>query len=171
MSLLTLIAAVSDDGYISPGTGVPWDLPLDKAHFRAYAHGKWLLLGRKTYEEMLGWFSDHHPLILSRDDRFLPFIGQKVDSVDQALSLATQNHQAELIVLGGGGAFHAAMPQADRLVITHVHDLLGGGVSFPAFSSDDWEAIQREAYPADELHAYSFDIVTYQRIRHYQHAA
>lgn len=171
MPLLTLIAAVSDDGYISRDTGVPWDLPKDKAQFRAYTQGKWLLLGRKTYEEMLGWFRDHHPLILSRDERFLPFIGERVDNVPRALALADQAQQAELVVLGGGQTYAAAMPLADRLVITHVRDRLGHGVRFPAITADDWTVVQSETYPADDLHAQSFDIVTYQRIRHYRHAA
>ena len=36
---VTLLAAVSADGFISTGKGVPWHLPADKAHFRAKANG------------------------------------------------------------------------------------------------------------------------------------
>ncbi|SKA81880.1 dihydrofolate reductase [Prosthecobacter debontii] len=168
---LTLIAAISADGFISTGKGVPWDLPKDREHFRAYCHGKWLLLGRNTYEEMLGWFSDHHPLILSHNAKFLPFIGEKIQTVEEALQLTALAHQGELVVCGGGGAFQAAMPAADRLVITHVDHLLGGGVAFPAFSQQDWEPVSRETHDRDDFHAYSFAIVTYQRVRHYRDAA
>jgi dihydrofolate reductase len=168
---LSLIAVISADGFISAGEGVPWSLPKDRDHFREYTHGKWLLLGRKTYEEMLGWFSDHHPLVLSRNDRFLPFIGQKVANVEQAIQLATEAHQPELVVCGGEAAYNAAMPQADRLIITHVDHLLGGGVPFPAFSQQDWEPVSRIAHPRDDFHEHGFAIATYQRIQHYLDAA
>jgi len=61
-----IIAAVSADGFISRGTGVPWDLPEDRQHFRRLTQGQWLFLGRRTFEEMLGWFKDHHPVVLTR---------------------------------------------------------------------------------------------------------
>lgn len=168
---LTLIAAVSADGFISKGKGVPWDLPKDREHFRAYTHGKWLLLGRETYEEMLGWFSDHHPLVLSHNQKFLPFLGERVHSVEDALQQAAQANQTELVVCGGGGAFTASMPEADKLVVTHVDHLLGGGVPFPRFSQYDWEPVSRIAHARDDFHAYSFSIVTYQRVKHYKKAA
>ena len=169
--LLTLIAAVSSDGYISKGQGVPWDLPADRAGFRAYVQGKWLLLGRRTYEEMLGWFSDHHPLVLTLNEKFVPFLGERVSSVSAALRQSAEARQAELVVCGGAAAYEAAMPLADRLIITHVNDALGAGVPFPTFNHDDWEPVTRQDHPADSHHAHSFSIVTYQRVRHYQHAA
>ncbi len=168
---LSLIAVISADGFISTGENVPWDLPADRDHFRARTRGKWLLLGRKTYQEMLGWFSDHHPLVLSRDEKFVPFVGERVKDLADALQRATRARQPELIVCGGHGAYAAAMPEADCLIITHVEHLLGGGIPFPAFSQQDWEPVSRQAFSADDLHAYSFVIVTYHRVHHYQHAA
>lgn len=168
---LSLIAVISADGFISTGEGVPWSLPKDRDHFRAYTHGKWLLLGRKTFDEMLGWFSDHHPLVLSRNDKFVPFIGQRVSNVEKAVQLATEARQPELVVCGGEAAYNAAMPFADRLIITRVDHLLGGGVPFPAFSQQEWEPVSREAFARDDFHEHGFAIVTYQRIRHYDKAA
>lgn len=171
MAFLSLIAAVSADGFISRGSGVPWDLPKDRTHFRQYTQGKWLLLGRQTYQEMTGWFKDHHPLVLTRDDRFIPFVGERVSSVEEALTKATLANQPELVVCGGGGAYAAAMPLADRLVITHVDQILGGGVRFPPFHEQDWEPVTRVAHKLDDDHDYSFEIVTYQRVKYRQKAA
>lgn len=168
---LTLIAVISADGFISAGEGVPWSLPRDKEHFRAYSHGKWLLLGRKTYEEMLGWFSDHHPLVLSHNPHFLPFVGERVTDVPEALRRAEAAAQPEVVVCGGAGAYQASLPLADRLVITHVDHLLGGGVPFPHFSRMDWEPVDRVAHERDDFHEHNFSIVTYQRTRQRQDAA
>lgn len=169
--LLSLIAVISADGFISADEGVPWDLPKDKAHFRSYTHGKWLLLGRKTYEEMLGWFSDHYPLVMSRDEKFIPFLGERVTEVGQALAKAEAARQPELVVVGGSAAFDAAMPLADRLIITHVEQRLGSGVPFPPFSEEDWVPVSREEHERDELHAWRFAIVVYQRVKRLPKAA
>jgi len=168
---LIVVAAVSADGFISKGAGVPWDLPADRAHFRACTQGKWLLLGRTTFEEMRGWFKDHHPLVLSRDAEFKPSIGECVDSVTEALRRAARARQQELVVCGGGQVYTAALPLADRLVITHVHQILGSGVPFPVISPRDWEPVSKTDHRLDAKHSFAFEIVIYQRVMQLQRAA
>jgi dihydrofolate reductase len=140
--VVTLIAAVSEDGFISKGAGVPWDLPEDKAHFRRYTAGKWLLLGRRTFEEMQGWFSDHTPLVMTRDAAFKPAMGKRVSSVEEAVALAEQGGQNELVVCGGGQIYAEAMRHAQRLVITRVADRLGAGVAFPKIEPREWRLVK-----------------------------
>ncbi len=167
-----LIAVVSADGCISKGAGVPWDLPADKAHFRASTHGIWLLLGHRTYQEMLGWFQPGDtPLVLVRPGSEVAPPGKAVTSVQQAVDAAAGAGQAELVAVGGSAVFDAAMSFADRLVITHVHQFLGGGVPFPAIPPGEWEAVSRVPHGADVEHAVGFEIVTYQRIQRLERAA
>lgn len=146
--MVSLIAAVSRDGFISRGTGVPWDLPADRRHFRAHTAGKWLLVGRITCEEMRGWFGDHTPLVLTHDEDFVMPRGHAVKSADDAVHLARDAGQAELMVIGGGQVFAATMPLAHRLLITWVDDELGAGVRFPDINLSEWELIADES-PAD----------------------
>lgn len=167
---LTLIAAVSADGYISRGSGVPWDLPVDRAHFRHYTQDKWLLLGRRTYHEMLGWFKPgHRPLVVTHDRTLQVPGGQTVASVPEALRLAEQ--QRELVCCGGAEIYAAAMSHAQRLIITEVHEILGNGLAFPKISENEWEPVSRRSQAMDAGHAFSFEIVTYQRIRRMDLAA
>lgn len=166
--VLTLIAAVSADGFISTGTGVPWDLPKDRQHFRQTTAGQWLLIGRRTYLEMLGWFQDHRPLVLSRDKAFTPPVGETVAGVEEALTRAAQGNARELFVCGGGGAYTAAMPWADRLILTHVAATLGGGVRFPPISKTEWRQVSRQDFPADADHPCPFAIAVYERRREAQ---
>lgn len=162
---LTLIAAVSADGFISSGSGVPWDLPADKAHFREHTADKWLLVGRRTFEEMRGWFQPgHHPLVLTRDATLEVPGGQPVSSVTQAVHLASDAGETELVCCGGSEVYAAAMPHAHRLIITHVHEILGGGLPFPVISPREWEPVVRRTHPADEEHAQAFEIVTYHHV-------
>lgn len=162
---LTLIAAVSADGFISCGQGVPWDLPADKAHFREHTQDKWLLLGRRTFEEMRGWLKPgHHPLVVTRQTSLEVPGGQTVRTVTEALHLATEARESELVCCGGSEIYTAAIPHAHRLIITHVHQILGGGLPFPVISPREWEPVTRRSHPADEEHAHSFEIVTYHHV-------
>ncbi|MCF7789367.1 MAG: dihydrofolate reductase [Prosthecobacter sp.] len=163
--VLTLIAAVSADGFISTGTGVPWHLPRDKEHFRRITRGQWLLLGRRTYEEMTGWFEDHHPLILTRSPVYVPPAGEIVSSVAEALMVAAAGGARELFVCGGGEAYAAAMPSADRLILTHVDSLLGSGVPFPTVNSAEWLQTSRQDFQADSTHAQALYFATYERLK------
>lgn len=161
---VTLIAAVSEDGFISRGTGVPWDLPDDRQHFRRSTAGQWLLVGRRTYLEMGGWFrKDQHPLILSSDESFKPSEGLRVGSVKEALLAAATGGATDLVVIGGGPAFAAAMPFASRLNLTVVHDKLGNGVPFPAIQSEAWIQTRSAHHPKNQEHAWSFDFTLWER--------
>jgi dihydrofolate reductase len=156
-----LIAAVSEDGFISTGRGVPWHLPDDVAQFRALTAGRWLLVGRRTYSEMEGWFKpDHTPLVLTRSPEWKPSAGFACASVADALSIA-QGKTEQLWVIGGGEVYRAAMPYATGVVMTSVHTHLGAGVPFPTLDTAQWLETGRTCHPADECHALAFSVIRY----------
>jgi dihydrofolate reductase len=155
---LTLIAAVSDDGFISAGTGVPWHLPADIAHFRKFTEAAHLLVGGRTYSEMIGWFKPEHTVyVIGREN------GQPGARYFPTLTAALQMAEGEtdhLIVIGGATVYEAAFPLADELVITHVHTRLGEGKAFPLIGKD-WQVKTTFFHPADDFHAHSFTVKTY----------
>ena len=78
---LTLIAAIDQNRLLANEHRIPWHLPRDIAHFRNYTKEKWLLLGRRTFEEMRGWFrAGHTPLVLTRHPDYVPEIGRTFGS-------------------------------------------------------------------------------------------
>lgn len=165
--MLTLIAAVSADGFIATGKGLPWHLPKDTEHFRRATSGQWLLIGRRTYQEMLGWFRpEHQVLVLTHDPAFAPPTGRAVASVAQALDIAAQGGARELFVCGGGETYAAAMPMADRLILTHVDTMLCGGIPFPAFVPGQWQISTRQNHPADDKNPYAMAFICYERQDH-----
>jgi len=151
--LVTLIAALARDGTIgSASGGIPWDHPRDRRHFRAYTAGKWLLVGRRTYGEMDGWFGDRIPLVLTRDASFRPRSPghRTVASVGGAIDLAQGNGAGELVVCGGGEVYAHCLPFADRLVLTRIEvdAACDGAVRFPDFASGSaWKRRYRETWP------------------------
>jgi dihydrofolate reductase len=153
---VSLIVAMGRDLVLGAAEGgIPWDLPRDREHFRAYTAGKWLLLGRLTYQEMDGWFGDRRPIVLSRASGWRPAPpGHRVSSsLPQAIKLAACEGAAELVVCGGASVYAAALPFADRLVLTEIEWGEGrdeNSLCFPDWQRRGaWREISRETWPAD----------------------
>ena len=157
--IVTLIAVHSENGVIAAGGGIPWKLPDETAHFRRYCQGKWLLLGRRTYAEMDGWFRPGQtPVVVTRDKTLSVPGGRAVHSVEEGLALAELSGADECVVPGGGEVFAAAMPYAGVLLLTVVHTTLDGDVFFPAVAPADWQETWSHHHPADANHAFAFTI-------------
>lgn len=152
---VSLIAAMDRERLMGSAAGhLPWRLPRDVAHFRAATAGKWLLLGRRTYEEMDGWFTDQTPLILSRDPDYRPRrpFHRVFTDVRAALEFARESGVGEVVVGGGAEIFAATMPMATRLILTRIDARyeVADGVYFPEFeTSGEWRVVHAEDWPAD----------------------
>ena len=154
MLRLAIIAAMDAHGLLANEQGIPWHLPTDIAHFRARAQDRWLLLGRRTYEEMQGWFKPGHiPLVLTRSAASLSGPGQIVTDVSQALALAASAGAEELLCCGGAQVFTAALSVADEMELTEIDHAFPPGfrpVYFPSWDRTQWRMIHQRYYPKDE---------------------
>ncbi|TLD71455.1 dihydrofolate reductase [Phragmitibacter flavus] len=164
---LTLIAAVDQNRLLANEHGIPWHLPLDVEHFRSVTRNQWLLLGRRTYEEMRDWFKPAHtPLTLTSRTEWHPEHGKAIASVEAALRLARDHHASELICCGGAKTYAAALPFAQRLIITQVHHRFPPAshpVYFPPWNQEIWHQTDLVHHPADQQNPWSLDIITFDR--------
>ena len=163
---VVMIAAVSRDGFISRGSGVPWDLPADREHFRRCTAGQWLLLGRRTFEEMRGWFRPGHvPLVLTRRVVEEPWTESGVRSVEEAVARAAKAGVKELWVCGGSSVYAAALPWTEEILLTEVDEQLFDGVSFPRLPEEEWQVarVRDGDKDAGEVSSPRFSWVWYER--------
>jgi dihydrofolate reductase len=166
---VTMIVAMTQNRVIgSRNGGIPWSLPRDKAHFRSRTSGRWLLVGRTTYLEMTGWFGDRTPIVLTRSSSFKPDLkGHRIaGSVADAVELAANNGVHELVVCGGSAIYDAALPYADRLIVTKVSfdDEVIAPVYFPDFETNlEWKLTGREQWNCDEENTLQAEMLTFQK--------
>ena len=64
--LVSLLAAVADNGVIGRDNGLPWRLPDDLKHFKALTLGKPVLMGRRTFESIGRPLPERTNLVLTR---------------------------------------------------------------------------------------------------------
>ncbi len=164
---ISMIAALDRHRVIGTGQGgVPWQLPRDVRHFRTYTEGKYLLIGRKTCEEMDGWFTNHRPILLTRGSGSAPNRGLVAHSVDEAITEAFEGGAAELVVCGGASVYTAALPYADELLLTRIDTDSGGDVLFPDYEMDhEWETLSEESHPADAENEHAMTFLHLRRVR------
>lgn len=163
--IVSLLAAVADNGVIGRGGALPWHLPADLRRVKALTVGHTLIMGRKTFASIGKPLPKRRSIVLSRDPEYRPDGVEVAAGLDQALAMARAAGERHVFVFGGAGVFAAALPLADRLYLTRVHAEVEGDVRFPAWDPDDWQLIVETYWPADERHAYPYTFSEYRRRR------
>ena len=118
---------------------------------------------------MHGWFDQTHtPLVLSTRCGWDPPDGHIVSSVPHALALAESAGQDEVVCCGGAQTYAAALPFANKLVLTIVqHEFAAddGAAYFPKWNDAEWKIISERIHPADAENAHDFKII--ELVRHH----
>lgn len=163
---ITLVAAVAENGVIGRDNDLPWRLPDDMKFFMETTKGHYVILGRKNYESLPPKYQplpDRVNIVVTRQRDYKAPGSFVVHDIDSAFSMARDNGEQEVMVIGGSAIYELALPVADRLYITEVKARVEGDVKFPKFSRDEWQEVSRVHHPSDARHAYSFDFVLYER--------
>lgn len=153
---VTLIAAMDHARVIGAGGGMPWHLPADFRWFRRHTLGKPIAMGRRTFESIGRALPKRTNIVVTRSPDFSAADVRTASSLEQAMAIAASTGADELMVCGGAVLYEAAMPLAERLLVTVVHTCVEGGDTwFPAFSLDTWRVASAEHAPADADNAYA----------------
>lgn len=154
---VALIAAVARNGVIGRDGDMPWHISADLKYFKATTMGKPIVMGRRTFES-IGKALPGRPNIVVTGNAGFAIKGVEVASdLDQALTIAAGHGTDEIMVIGGGQIYAAALPHADRLYLTEVHMEVEGDVSFPTFDRSQWHEVSRDDHAADgDTPAFSF---------------
>ncbi len=146
--LITLVAAVAENGVIGSGGELPWRVGADMRHFRAVTMGKPVVMGRKTFETLGRPLDGRQVIVVTRNKAYNAENVDVAYNLVEALRLAeirAREHGADDICVAGGGEIYAeVMPRADRLCITHIKASPEGDAHFPAIDPDIWQAVARK---------------------------
>jgi dihydrofolate reductase len=132
--MLALIWAQADDGVIGNEGTIPWHLPEDLAHFRDTTMGSTVLMGRLTWESIPSRFRPlpgRRNLVLTRHSDWEAEGAERVGSIDEAIAWT----KTDLWVIGGAQVYDAALPFADRVVVTYVDATYDGDAFAPLLDS------------------------------------
>lgn len=156
---ITVIAAVSDDGFIGKGGDLPWRLPADLKRFKQRTMGQALIMGRKTWDSIGRALPGRKTVVLSHGAPSLPEGVGLAHDLDEAIALA--GDVDEVFIAGGEGIYALGLPRAQVLELTRVHTEIGDGdARFPPWDASQWHLVAEERVEAQPGQAHD---VTFQR--------
>lgn len=154
MTRITLLAVIGRNLVIGRDGQMPWHLPEDLAHFKRTTMGHPLIMGRKTFDSIGRVLPGRRTIVVTRQPGWRHAGVETAHSLADALALA--GPADEVFVVGGGEIYGAAMPFAQRMVLSEVPDAPEGDAFFPEWAAEDWRETSRE-------HRDGFDIAVYER--------
>ena len=162
--IVSIIAAVADNGVIGLGGGLPWHLPADLKRFKQLTTGHHMVMGRRTWDSIGRRPLPGRPtIVVSRDPAFVAEGARVARSVEEALELAAGAD--EVFIAGGHAIYREALPVADRVYLTRVHARFEGDTCFPAFDASGWRVVAEERHEADEKNPHAHTFMVYERER------
>ncbi|HJZ92560.1 MAG TPA: dihydrofolate reductase [Gemmataceae bacterium] len=163
--IVSLLAAVDRNLVLGDETGIPWRLPADLKRFRKLTLGKPIVMGRTTFEHIGRPLDGRLNIVLSRQPDYRPDGALVARSIEEAVRLA--GDAPELVVIGGGAVFAAALPLVSRMYLTFVDGEFAGTAYFPAAVPTPpgfaWHQIHREAHAADKKNPFAHQYVVLER--------
>lgn len=145
--LLSMIAAVAENGVIGADNQLPWHIPEDLKYFKQMTLGKPIIMGRKTFDSIVRPLPGRLNIVITRQPEWCADGVEVVTTLPAALAIAEdycrQNACSEAMIVGGAGIYELALPQAQRLYLTEVHQQVAGDTFFPALDAALWQEVSR----------------------------
>ncbi|NJM31755.1 MAG: dihydrofolate reductase [Limnobacter sp.] len=164
--IVSLIAAVSQNGVIGKNNDLPWHLPDDMKYFMQTTKGHHVVMGRKNYDSIPEKFRplpNRTNIVVTRQEKFRAPGCIIVHSIERALEVGEQNAEPELFIIGGAEIYRQGFAFTNRMYLTEIHAHIDGDVFFPEFDKQAWKEVSRIPHGTDERHAQPFDFVIYDR--------
>ena len=154
--IISLIAAVAENGTIGRDGEIPWHLPEDFKLFKRITMGHHLIMGRKTFESIGTPLPGRTSIVLTRDASYKAEGCQVAVSLPEALEIARKAGDDEVFIIGGAGVYAQTLPLADRFYLSRVHANVRGDTVFPEFDEGNWKTTLQAEYPKKQGQRYNF---------------
>jgi dihydrofolate reductase len=162
----SLVAAVAANGVIGKDNDLPWRLPDDMKFFMETTKGHYVVLGRKNYDSLPGKFKplpNRTNVVVTRQKDFQAPGCLIVHSIEDAIAVAKDNKESELMIIGGSDIYKLSLRYADRLYLTEINAEVEGDTYFPEFDRMEWQEVSRIHHAKDDRHKFDFDFVVYEK--------
>ncbi len=164
--MISLIAAIGQNGAIGLKGQLPWQLPADLKFFKQITMGKPIIMGRKTYTSIGRPLPKRQNIIITRNNNFTDNNDNVhiANSLDQAIKIANDyivdKKNSEIMVIGGAEIYEIAMPLASRLYLTKVAISPVADAFFPNYNNDEWCEISRKEIKCQDKAIPDFAFIT-----------
>jgi len=156
--MISLIAAVSDNGAIGKQGALPWRQKADLQHFKAVTKGHAVVMGLNTFNSIGRPLPERENYVLTHNPEFHH---DDVHAIDDLEAIDTIDD--DVFIIGGGMVYADTIDMADRLYITEIHtEVDEADTFFPEIDQEKWREVSREKHEKDEQNQYDYEFVIYE---------
>ena len=135
--MISLLVAYTKNKRVIGAQGkIPWKLSSERNRFKEICAGKYVIMGRKSFEEIGKPLSYCTLVVVSRSLGSLSLSkgaqGLKIcASLEEAIDFCKAQGQEEILVAGGGEIYRQALPYATKIYATEIDADFPGDTFFP----------------------------------------
>lgn len=135
--MICLIVARSKNNVIGKNGEIPWKIKGEQQQFKELTTGKYVVMGRRSYDEIGHPLPNRNTIVISRTKKYEGKNLISVSSLKDAISYANGE---DIYIAGGYGLYKEAIPFVDTMYITEIDlEIENGDVFFPEFDLDDFD--------------------------------
>ena len=144
--MISLLVAYTKNKRVIGAQGkIPWKLSSERNRFKELCRGKYVIMGRKSFEEIGKPLSYCNIIVISKmwslsnkTGSLSLSKGLKIcSSLEEAINFCKSHGQEEILIAGGGEIYRQALPYADRIYATEIDADFEGDTFFPKLD-DTW---------------------------------
>ena len=141
-----------------------WHIPADMKRFKALTLGHPVIMGRKTFDSIIGYLGKPLPeranLVVTRDPDYTYEGAETFTSIETALKRAHELEMDEIHIGGGSEIYRQVLSYVDKLYLTLVDDEPEADTYFPEFENEFEVALE---HLAQEHNGLSYQWLDYVR--------
>ena len=160
-----IIVAIADNNAIGKNNALLWHISEDLKFFKRTTSGCPVIMGRKTFESIGRPLPKRINIVISRGFD-APDGVVVVGSLEEAYSFVENMtpDESRCFIIGGGQIYAQALPDMDRLIVTHVHTIIeDADTFFPYVDPSVWNVESRSELYHDEESGLDYEFVIYSR--------
>ena len=156
--MISLLVAYTKNKRVIGAQGkIPWKLSSERNRFKEICKNKYVIMGRKSFEE-IGKPLPYCTLVIVSHERIFKNL-KTCPSLDAAIEFCKAQGQEEILVAGGATIYEQALPYADKIYATEIDADFDGDTFFPALD-DSWHGTVEETHEEDGV---KYKYITYKR--------
>ena len=154
--MISLLVAYTKNKRVIGAQGkIPWKLSSERNRFKQICNGKYVIMGRKSFEEIGKPLPYCKLVVVSRNDEGSlslacpePVEGKSLKicpSLDEAINFCKSQNQEEILIAGGGSIYQQVLPYADKIYATEIEADFEGDTFFPELGPE-WHGTVDETH-------------------------
>lgn len=152
--ILSIVCAIGAQREIGKNNQLLWHIPEDFKYFKRLTSGHVIIMGKKTFESIGRSLPNRTNIVITRDENFKAEGIVVANSIEDAISKASEVEKEEIFIIGGGQIYAQSMQFADKLYLTIVEGKFDADTFFPNYG--EFKTVVNEKKSSDENFNYTF---------------